>query len=125
MPVSNAAINEKNARRTQDVARSVAPVWIRNGGTMPRHPRMPDKLMTRITRALVSLALLPFSSVAQLANPSAQPSSSPSFDCAKARGRIEKAICADSALATLDRRVADLFAVATSQATDPGDLKRS
>jgi uncharacterized protein len=48
----------------------------------------------------------------------------PSFDCAKARGRIEKMICAESHLATLDRRVADLFASAMAQASDAGDVKR-
>jgi uncharacterized protein len=49
----------------------------------------------------------------------------PSFDCAKARGRIENMICAESHLATLDRRVADLFATAVAQASDAGDVKRA
>lgn len=34
----------------------------------------------------------------------------PSFDCAKARAPVEKAICADPALADLDREIATVFA---------------
>src|SRR5687767_3664394 len=49
----------------------------------------------------------------------------PSFDCAKARARIEKSICADPALAALDRRAAELFALALTHAEDPGDIKRA
>jgi uncharacterized protein len=49
----------------------------------------------------------------------------PSFDCSKARGRIEKLICADAQLAMLDRRVSDLFGVALTQAVGDADLKRS
>src|SRR5687767_14961363 len=51
--------------------------------------------------------------------------SAPSFDCTKARGRIEKMICAETHLATLDRRAADLFAIAMAQASDAGEAKRA
>jgi uncharacterized protein len=59
-----------------------------------------------------------------LACPAWPQAEAPSFDCAKARGRLEKMICAEPKLATLDHRVADLFAVAMSQAVDAGDVKR-
>lgn len=49
----------------------------------------------------------------------------PSFDCAKARGRIEKMICADTQLSTLDRHAADLFAIAAAQAPADDDVKRA
>jgi uncharacterized protein len=39
-------------------------------------------------------------------------SSSPSFDCSKANGEIEKLICSDVGLAGLDRKMADVFAKA-------------
>lgn len=49
----------------------------------------------------------------------------PSFACAKARSRMDKTICADGQLTSLDKRVADLFELALSQAPDPGDVKRA
>lgn len=55
-------------------------------------------------RALLLLALVapaPLAAQAPVANPS--------FDCARARGWDERAICGDRDLATLDRRVADAF----------------
>jgi uncharacterized protein len=41
----------------------------------------------------------------------AQPAS-PSFDCSKAKGEIEKLVCSDAGLAALDRKMADVFATA-------------
>jgi uncharacterized protein len=52
------------------------------------------------------------------------PSEGASFDCQRARGRIEKLICADAQLAALDRRAAELFALAATHVTDPSDLRR-
>ncbi len=49
---------------------------------------------------------------------------SPSFDCAKARGRIEKQICADAQLSALDKQAADLFAIALSHTSDQAGLRR-
>jgi uncharacterized protein len=49
----------------------------------------------------------------------------PSFDCAKARGRVEKLICGDAQLAIKDRRVSELFTIASAHADDDGNLKRS
>jgi len=49
----------------------------------------------------------------------------PSFDCSKARSRIDRSICADSSLAALDRRLAELFAIAQAQTLDPGELKKT
>lgn len=54
----------------------------------------------------------------------ADPASSPAFDCAKARGRVEKMICAEPALAASDRRVAEIYGIAQTQVVDPADLKR-
>lgn len=52
-------------------------------------------------------------------------SARPSFDCSKARSRIDKLVCANAELAALDRRVAELFELAMSQAPDAGDIKRA
>lgn len=68
-----------------------------------------------------ALVLLASSAFAQLAN--VQPNA-PSFDCVKARGRVEKTICADTTLAAADRRVADAYAIALAQALDQGAAKR-
>jgi uncharacterized protein/heat shock protein HslJ len=43
----------------------------------------------------------------------------PSFDCAKASGDVEKMICGDAALATLDRRLASVYAAAAKKAGTP------
>lgn len=40
----------------------------------------------------------------------AQARSGPTFDCAKAAGKVETLICGDAALAALDRRLADVYA---------------
>jgi uncharacterized protein YecT (DUF1311 family) len=42
-----------------------------------------------------------------------------SFDCAKARSTVEHAICADAALARLDRQVAEAWQVAMRNAYEP------
>jgi len=81
--------------------------------------RIPVLTLTRLTVTL--LTCIATQGVAQVGDGQTVP---PSFDCAKARGRTEKLICATPELATLDRRVADLFAIATTQAMDAADLKR-
>ena len=43
----------------------------------------------------------------------------PSFDCAKAASVIEKAVCADAALARLDRQVAEAYALVVKYAYEP------
>lgn len=47
----------------------------------------------------------------------------PSFDCAKAGGKVEKLICSDAELAELDRSLSDLYAVLLKH-TPAGDQKR-
>lgn len=50
----------------------------------------------------------------------------PSFDCAKARdGSIDKLICSDAALTSLDRKLAEVYAAATRKAVNehPPTLK--
>ena len=59
--------------------------------------------------AAATLAL-PRSAAAQTAKPV-----TPTFDCAKATGEVEKLICADAGLAALDRRLADVYAKAVKQ----------
>ncbi|HXC55939.1 MAG TPA: lysozyme inhibitor LprI family protein [Rhizomicrobium sp.] len=44
----------------------------------------------------------------------------PSFACARARTPVEKAICADAALARLDRQVAETYAVGLKNSYEPG-----
>ena len=46
-------------------------------------------------------------------------SSSPSFDCAQASGAVEKMICGDAALATMDRQLAGVYAAAAKKAGTP------
>lgn len=48
---------------------------------------------------------------------SAMAAGGPTFDCAKAQGAVEKAICADPALATRDRALADVYKAATAKAS--------
>ena len=43
----------------------------------------------------------------------------PSFDCANASGAVEKMICSDAALATLDRQLASVYAAAAKNAGTP------
>lgn len=56
---------------------------------------------------------------APAAAPKAAPAAKPSFDCAKAKpGSSEALICADPALAALDRQLADVYAAARKKATN-------
>lgn len=41
----------------------------------------------------------------------------PTFDCAKAKGEVEKLICSDPSLATLDRTLDEVYTAATAKAT--------
>ena len=41
----------------------------------------------------------------------------PTFDCAKANGEVEKLICSDASLATLDRKLDEVYKAATAKAT--------
>ena len=41
----------------------------------------------------------------------------PTFDCAKAQGEVEKLICSDALLATLDRKLDEVYKAATAKAT--------
>ena len=47
-----------------------------------------------------------------------------SFDCKKARSRVDKLICSDRQLSTLDREMPGLFALSLTHSSEPGDLKR-
>ena len=64
-------------------------------------------------------ALLPLALVALLAPGGealhAQAPSGPTFDCTKAEGKVQTLICGDAALATLDRRLADVYARAIAE----------
>lgn len=54
------------------------------------------------------------------AQPASVSSRAPSFSCAAARTQVERAICARSELAALDRTMADLFAVSKTSAFGTG-----
>ena len=56
--------------------------------------------------------------------PSPSPAT-PSFDCMKARGRIEKAICEEPSLSMLDRRLQEVYSLALTQTSNPSDVKRA
>jgi uncharacterized protein len=78
----------------------------------------------KLTLVGAALALLTTHAFAQ--QPAVQsPFEGPSFDCRKARSRVDKSICADPELAALDRRLAELFALALSHAPDPGEIKKA
>jgi len=47
-----------------------------------------------------------------LVSPTLHAQTSPTFDCAKATGEVEKLICADDELAALDRKMAEVYAKA-------------
>jgi uncharacterized protein len=79
-------------------------------GTIPRRLRW--------TAASLLLAALLTGRAAQ--------ADSPSFDCAKAvDGSIEKLVCSDAALSSLDRKLAEVYAAATRKAVNehPPTLK--
>jgi len=63
---------------------------------------------TPLTSALITLSLI--AAAADRATAAA-----PSFDCAKASGQVEKLICADEALAALDRKLTETYAKAMKQ----------
>ena len=47
----------------------------------------------------------------------------PSFDCAKAKTRVEKLICSDAELAKLDREMSSEYRTLVSDKTLDGELK--
>ena len=51
-----------------------------------------------------------------MALPAAAQAQGPTFDCAKAKGEVEQAICSDPALAALDRKLAEVYQAATAKA---------
>lgn len=55
---------------------------------------------------LTAVALMPLSALAQ----------SPTFDCKKVKGEVEKLICSDSALATLDQKLEAAYKAASAKA---------
>lgn len=55
--------------------------------------------------------------------PTAQPATGPSFNCAKAATPVEKAICANPALAKLDRQMAAAYSAAVAITPTPVTLR--
>lgn len=86
---------------------------------MPKEISQPEFVSTRRTAVMFLALLASGSAIAQTAP------EGPSFDCNKARGRVDLLICADAELATLDRGLAELFAGAQAQTLDPGELKKT
>jgi uncharacterized protein len=64
-----------------------------------------------------------FSSLLTLVLVSPTYAASPSFNCAKASGQVEKLICSDAELAKLDRSLADLYSVLLKH-TPAGEQKQ-
>lgn len=73
---------------------------------------MPLPMTTNVlpARAAAALVLLLGAGAAAVAG------SGPTFDCTKAQGAVEKAICADPGLAARDRALADVYKAATTKA---------
>jgi uncharacterized protein len=68
------------------------------------------------TRVLVLLAPI----ACAVGFPAVALAQGPTFDCAKAKGEVETLICSDEKLATLDRKLDEVYKAATAKAT--GDL---
>jgi uncharacterized protein len=68
--------------------------------------------MSRTTLAILAAACA-------LLQPMRAQADGPTFPCAKAQGTVEKQICADAALAALDRKLADVYKAATAAAKGP------
>lgn len=51
-----------------------------------------------------------------LAIPALAAGQDPTFDCAKAQGEVEKLICSDAALASLDRKLGEVYKAVSAQA---------
>lgn len=64
--------------------------------------------MGKDTGSFTRLALI----AAALAAPAASTTSEPGFDCARASGQVEQLICADTALAALDRKLGETYRIA-------------
>lgn len=63
--------------------------------------------------------------VCALALPAVVSAEGPTFDCTKAEGEVEKLICSDASLATLDRKLDAVYKAASAKATGKmlADLK--
>ena len=99
--------------------------WRPVAGTTPATVLLPAAAAGRTLLAMARLAaLLPCALVASLALGNlaarAQAPSGPTFDCTKVAGKVETLICADAALAALDRRLADVYARAIAES--PGNV---
>lgn len=79
-------------------------------------------MKVKITLLGMAIALC---AAAQQPAPVHPSSAAPSFDCAKARSKPDKRICADAQLSAFDKRMADLFALAISHAPDPGEIRKA
>lgn len=66
------------------------------------------------TPSIASLSL----AVSLACSPPIVSAQGPTFDCAKARGEVEKLICSDPSLAALDRKLASVFQSAMARARD-------
>ena len=79
--------------------------------------------MTESTsRVSISLVLL-LGFVVAIGAVSAQTQAGPSFDCAQVSGAVEKLICADPGLSTMDRQLASVYASAEQKTAAPESLK--
>ena len=70
----------------------------------------------------IGLALL-LGCVAAIDGAGAQTPTGPSFDCARVSGAVEKLICSDPGLSTMDRQLASVYASAEKKAAAPEALK--
>jgi uncharacterized protein len=70
----------------------------------------------------MTFVLLPFLILPAEAQTAAPPPIKASFDCAKAKAKIDLLICSDAALAALDVREADMLRRARVKAVDPGGV---
>ena len=83
----------------------MALAWMTGGGTLLG--------MTRL--AWLPLAPGRCPGIGRCRRPLRRRSAGPTFDCTKAASKVETLICADAALATLDRRLADVYAKAIAE----------
>jgi uncharacterized protein len=81
------------------------------------------RLKVKSSLPLAAALVLSTASVAQQGNSAGLLPASARSSCSHARSKAEKIICANPALAALDRQMAEVFALALSYADDVGELK--
>lgn len=85
----------------------------------------PTPLKVKFALLISALGVCPALTAAQQSANVRSPTVGAGLDCAKARSKIEKILCANPQLAALDHQTGELLALAMSQSADAGELKKA